>query len=105
MEYFGQIFGDWKDQNVPDKLKEQEREEEKNGVRGAFLGMARTPPMPSQRYVDALVAVSLPTLFLHHIANNNSVDSPATATTTKSQSKPSAFSTQSVLSASPQFSA
>lgn len=104
MEYFGQIFEDWKDQNVPAKLKEQEREE-KNGARGAFLGMARTPPMPSQRYVDALVAVNLPTLFLRHKANNNSEDSPATVMTTKSQSKPSASSTQSVLSAFPRSSA
>lgn len=58
MEYFQQIFEDWKDQNLPAKLKEQEEEEKKNGARGAFLGMPRTPPMPSQAYVDALVAVS-----------------------------------------------
>ncbi len=58
MEYFFQIFEDWKDQNVPDKLKGQQATEEKNGARGAFLGMKRTPPMPSQRYIDALVKVS-----------------------------------------------
>ena len=85
MEYFGQIFEDWKDQNVPDKLREQEEEEEKNGARGAFLGMARTPPMPSQRYVDALVAVSFMPSLHAYIADNNSADSPETATTTKSQ--------------------
>ena len=106
MEYFGQIFEDWKDQNVPDKLKEQEREEEKHGARGAFLGMARTPPMPSQRYVDALVAVSCPSLDVTIIPiNMNSVGSPVTATMTKSRSKPLASSTQSVLSVSHQSSA
>lgn len=58
MEYFNQIFEDWKMQNVPEKQREQEAEEEEHGARGAFLGMPRTPPMPSQSYVDALVAVS-----------------------------------------------
>lgn len=57
LEYFLQIFEDWKDQNVPEKLKEQAEEEAKNGARGAFKGLARTPPMPSQAYIDELVKV------------------------------------------------
>jgi len=65
LEYFYQIFEDWKDQNVPEKLEEQAEEEKKNGAKGAFAGLKATPPMPSQAkppiskqaYIDELVKV------------------------------------------------
>lgn len=59
MEYFYQIFEDWKDQNVPDLKKAQQEEERKNGASGAFKGLKATPPMPSKAYTDELMRVGI----------------------------------------------
>ena len=57
MEFFFQIFEDWKDQNVPEVLAKQAEDEKKNGARGAFRGLAATPPMPSEAYTHELARV------------------------------------------------
>ncbi|OBT76954.1 hypothetical protein VF21_04169 [Pseudogymnoascus sp. 05NY08] len=54
MEFFFQIFEDWKNQNVPEVLEKQIKEEKLNGARGAFKGLPATPPMPSKAYTDEL---------------------------------------------------
>lgn len=60
LEFFYQIFEDWKDQNVPEVQEKQKQEEKLNGARGAFKGLPATPPMPSKAYTDELAKVRLP---------------------------------------------
>jgi uncharacterized protein (DUF2235 family) len=62
MEFFFQIFEDWKDQNVPEVLEKQAKDEKVNGAAGAFRGLPATPPMPSKTYTDELAKVCPP----HH---------------------------------------
>jgi hypothetical protein len=59
MEYFYEIFEDWKDQNVPDLIEERKKNDKKHGLRGAFAGLDARPTMPSKKYVDELQKVRL----------------------------------------------
>ena len=107
MEFFFQIFEDWKDQNVPEVLEKQMAEEKINGARGAFKGLPATPPMPSKDYTDVLYDVGPPPspspnfLTPPNPANPHSAATPAPP----SPSKSSASSTPSAPSASPPSSA
>lgn len=49
MEWFYEIFEDWKNQNVADLKKDG-----KPVTEGVFKGMAKRPSMPSQEYKDEL---------------------------------------------------
>jgi hypothetical protein len=70
LEYFYQIFEDWKNQNVPEELKKQEEAERKaGGAKGAFMGLRQTPPMPSDEYRNYLHDVSAPAICAESIAN------------------------------------
>lgn len=84
-EFFFQIFEDWKDQNVPEVLEKQQKEEKVNGAQGAFKGLPATPPMPSKAYTDELfnVRILLPT-FHFPPANPHSAATPATQSPSKS---------------------
>lgn len=66
MEFLFQIFEDWKDQNVPEKLEEQKKDEKKHGASGAFKGLQATPLMPSKAYTDELARVCFSGPFTTH---------------------------------------
>jgi hypothetical protein len=54
MEFFYEVFEDWKNQNVPQEKSKQNQE---NVTKGAFKGLAIRPKMPSAEYRDVLKEV------------------------------------------------
>jgi hypothetical protein len=54
MEFFYEVFDDWKNQNVP---QEKSKGKQKNLKEGAFKGLAVRPKMPSAEYREILMEV------------------------------------------------
>jgi hypothetical protein len=54
MEFFYEVFEDWKNQNVPQAKSKQNQ---KNITEGAFKGLAVRPKMPSAEYKAILKEV------------------------------------------------